>query len=94
MPTISEAKQFAYIRNMPVLDIQSLDTNVYRFRMREIKQPGVIVIEHTGRRREPHHSKTVSILAYRSDLFGDEHSLISSPFQIYNHALLGVHIIC
>ena len=94
MPTIGETKQFAYICNMLIPDIQSFFANIYRFWMREIKQPGMIVIEHTGRGQEPHRPKAVFALTYRSDLFGDEHSLISSPFQIYNHALLCVHIIC
>ena len=93
MPTISEAKQLAYIRNMSVLDIQSLFTNIYRFRTREIKQPGVIIIEHTGRRQEPHRPKAVFVFAYRSDLFSDEHPIITASLQIYNHALLCVHII-
>jgi hypothetical protein len=91
MPTISEAKQLAYVRNMLVPDIQTFFQKIYRFRMREIKQPGVIVIEHTGRGREPHRPKPVFVLAYRSDLFGDELPLVIASLQIYYHALLHIH---
>ena len=94
MSAIGETKQLTYIRNMPVFDIQSLFAQIYRFRMREIKQPGVIVIEHAVRGQEPHCQKAFLVLAYRGNLFGDEHPLVTSPLQIYNHVLLCVHIIC
>ena len=93
MPAIGEAKQLAYICYMLIPDIQSLFTHIYRFRMREIKQSGVIIIKHTGRGQEPHRPKAVFVLAYRSDLFGDEHSLVIASLQIYNHTLLCVHTI-
>ena len=49
--------------------------------MYPVKQSRMVIIEHMRRRREPHRPKSLLVLAYRSNLFGNKHPFITLLLQ-------------